>query len=63
MELNRTPYSGRYTVITRSVLAGIDLITLESIVGHVDRETTKLYTHLRAKDLVSAVHATKKKGG
>lgn len=49
------PYSCRHTFITRSIRAGVDLITLESIVGHVDKETTKLYTHLRAKDLVAAV--------
>lgn len=50
-----TPYSCRHTFITRSILSGVDLITLESIVGHVDKETTKLYTHLKAKDLVAAV--------
>ena len=34
---------------------GVDLAVLEAIVGHVDRETTRIYTHLRADDLVSAV--------
>lgn len=53
-----SPYSCRHTFITRAILAGVDLITLESIVGHVDKETTKLYTHLKAKDLVSAVNKT-----
>ena len=33
----------------------MDLLKLEAIVGHVDRETTKIYTHLHAKDLVEAV--------
>lgn len=49
------PYSCRHTFIARSITAGMDLMTLESIVGHVDKETTKLYFHLRAKDYVSAV--------
>lgn len=53
-----TPYSCRHTFITRAILGGMDLITLESIVGHVDKETTKLYTHLKAKDLVAAVQKT-----
>lgn len=50
-----TPYSCRHTFITRAIRGGIDLISLEAIVGHVDKETTKLYTHLRASDLVTAV--------
>jgi len=55
------PYSCRHTFITRAIRSGIDLPTLEAIVGHVDRETTKLYTHLHADDLVSAVQAIKVK--
>lgn len=50
-----TPYSCRHTFITKSIRSGVDLMTLESIVGHVDKETTKIYTHLRASDLVTAV--------
>jgi hypothetical protein len=33
----------------------MDLPVLEAIVGHMDRETTRIYTHLRADDLVGAV--------
>lgn len=50
-----TPYSCRHTFITRAIRNGMDLPVLEAIVGHVDRETTKLYTHLHADDLVEAV--------
>lgn len=50
-----TPYSCRHTFITRSIRSGIDLAKLEAIVGHVDRETTRIYTHLQAEDLVAAV--------
>lgn len=55
------PYSCRHTFITRAIRSGVDLPTLEAIVGHVDRETTKLYTHLHADDLVAAVQAIKTK--
>jgi hypothetical protein len=37
----------------------MDLPKLEAIVGHVDRETTKIYTHLHAQDLVEAVQNIK----
>lgn len=50
-----TPYSCRHTFITRAIRSGVDLPKLEAIVGHVDRETTKLYTHLNANDLVESV--------
>ena len=55
------PYSCRHTFITRAIRNGMDLPVLEAIVGHVDRETTKLYTHLHADDLVNAVQAVKEK--
>lgn len=54
------PYSCRHTFITRAIRDGVDLMKLEAIVGHVDKETTKIYTHLQAKDLVSEI---RKKSG
>lgn len=51
-----TPYVCRHTFITNAIRGGMDLPVLEAIVGHVDRETTRIYTHLRADDLVGAVH-------
>lgn len=56
-----TPYSCRHTFITRAIRAGMELPVLEAIVGHVDRETTKIYTHLHAEDLVEAVQSIKDK--
>lgn len=56
------PYSCRHTFITRAIRSGMELPVLEAIVGHVDRETTKIYTHLHADDLVEAVQAIKEKG-
>ncbi len=55
------PYSCRHTFITRAIRSGMELPVLEAIVGHVDRETTKIYTHLHAEDLVEAVQAIKDK--
>lgn len=52
-----TPYNCRHTFITRAIRSGMDLPKLEAIVGHVDRETTKIYTHLHAQDLVAAVQS------
>ena len=57
----KVPYDFRHTFITRAILSGVDLPVLEAIVGHVDRETTKIYTHLRAGDLVDAVQVMKDK--
>lgn len=54
-----TPYSCRHTFVTRAIRSGVELPVLEAIVGHVDRETTKIYTHLHADDLVSAVQKIK----
>ena len=56
-----TPYNCRHTFITNAIRSGVELPVLEAIVGHVDRETTKIYTHLHAQDLVSAVQAMKGK--
>lgn len=54
-----TPYVCRHTFITNAIRGGIDLPVLEAIVGHLDRETTRIYTHLRAEDLVGAVQNIK----
>lgn len=56
-----TPYCCRHTFITRAIRSGMDLPVLEAIVGHVDRETTKIYTHLHANDLVKAVQSVQEK--
>ena len=56
-----TPYSCRHTFITNAIKGGMDLPVLEAIVGHLDRETTRIYTHLRADDLVEAVNSVEKK--
>lgn len=50
-----TPYNCRHTFITRAIRSGVELPVLEAIVGHVDSEIIKIYTRLRADDLVEAV--------
>lgn len=56
-----TPHCCRHTFITRAIRSGMDLPVLQAIVGHVDKETTKIYTHLHAGDLVEAVQAMQAK--
>jgi len=46
-----TMYSCRHTYITNAVRSGVDQRALQQIIGHVDPETTKLYTHLNIDDL------------
>ena len=53
------PYNCRHTFITNAIRSGMDLPKLEAIVGHVDRETTRIYTHLQADGLVAAVQTVK----
>lgn len=46
-----TMYSCRHTYITNAVRSGVDQRALQQMVGHVDKETTKIYTHLNIDDL------------
>lgn len=55
-----TPYTCRHTFITPAIVGGMDLPMLESIVGHVDAQTTKIYTYLHASEMVEAVDASQK---
>lgn len=44
-------YSCRHTYITNAARSGVDQRALQQMVGHVDKETTKIYTHLNIDDL------------
>ena len=44
-------YSCRHTYITNAARTGVDQRALQQMVGHVDKETTKIYTHLNIDDL------------
>lgn len=50
-----TTYACRHTFVSLAVCAKVPQAQLMKIVGHVDAETTKHYTHMDAQDLVSAV--------
>ena len=49
-----TPYNCRHTYITNAIRSGVELPVLQQMVGHVDGETTKTYTHLDVSDLRNA---------
>lgn len=44
-------YCCRHTYITNAARNGVDQRALQQMVGHVDKETTKIYTHLNIDDL------------
>lgn len=44
-------YCCRHTYITNAARCGVDQRVLQQIVGHVDKETTKIYTHFNIDDL------------
>lgn len=46
-----TMYCCRHTYITNAARSGVDQRALQQMVGHVDKETTKIYTHLDVDDL------------
>lgn len=46
-----TMYCCRHTYITNAARSGVDQRALQQMVGHVDKETTKIYTHLNVDDL------------
>ena len=46
-----TMYNCRHTYITNAARSGVDQRALQQMVGHVDKETTKIYTHLNVDDL------------
>lgn len=46
-------YNCRHTFITNAVRSGVDQRVLQQIIGHVDSETTKLYTHLNIEDILA----------
>lgn len=46
-----TMHSCRHTYITNAARCGVDQRALQQMVGHVNKETTKIYTHLNVDDL------------
>lgn len=52
-------YNCRHTFITNAVRSGVDQRVLQQIIGHVDSETTKLYTHLNIEDILEQTRKIK----
>lgn len=50
-----------YQKIHRKAIKDGCSLLIDDYEGHADRETTKIYTHLHAEDLVEAVQAIKDK--
>ena len=52
-----TPHTLRHTFATELLEAGIDLLTIQKILGHSSLRTTLLYTHVRRDHLQAAGRA------
>jgi site-specific recombinase XerD len=52
-----TPHTLRHTFATELLEAGIDLLTIQKILGHTSLRTTLLYTHVRRDHLQAAGRA------
>lgn len=50
-----TPHGTRHTYITRAIKQGVDMDELIRLVGHVDKDTTKLYLHDEAETIRNMV--------
>jgi site-specific recombinase XerD len=53
-----SPHTLRHTYATELLEAGIDLLTIQKILGHTSLRTTLLYTHVRRDHLQAAGRAT-----
>lgn len=52
---NLTVYSLRHSYVTRCLEEGIDLFTVQKLVGHHRLETTQAYSHLTTQDMCRAI--------
>ena len=50
-----TPHKLRHTTATILAKDGVDLLTIQQILGHESPTTTQIYTHLGGEDLERAI--------
>ena len=50
-----TPYSCRHTHVSQTQALGIDLATIQSLVGHADVDMTKHYLHVQDPVRLNAI--------
>jgi site-specific recombinase XerD len=56
---NVTPHTLRHTFASHLVMAGIDLSTVQRLLGHRDIATTMIYAHLTEDHLARGVEKLK----
>ena len=50
-----TPYSCRHTYVSQMQMLGVDLATIQSIVGHADVDMRKHYLHVQEPVKLAAI--------
>ena len=50
-----TPHSCRHTYVSQMQMLGVDLATIQSIVGHADVDMTKHYLHVQEPVKLAAI--------
>ncbi len=55
IEKNITPHKLRHTYATRLLESGADLLDIQALLGHVNLETTQIYTHVSSERMAAVV--------
>lgn len=56
LKLEYTPHDARHTFVTNMRKAGVDLLVVQKIIGHIPKSTTEqVYTHIGLDELIAAI--------
>jgi integrase len=56
LKMEYTPHDARHTFVTNMRKAGVDLLVVQKIVGHIPKSTTeKVYTHIGLDEIIAAI--------
>lgn len=55
--MEASPHTLRHTAATRWLRAGVDIVTVAELIGHVWPDTTRRYTQPTSDQLATAVEA------